>query len=89
MIIWFDFFFLILLCCQFGLGYEETQNDGWDNDVVLAQGPLSLNLFNLLTDGVCIALVAIKLYYGVKYLLNVSSPPKISYEYLDTGLGKY
>ena len=43
----------------------------------------------MLTDGVCILLVTIKLYFGVKYLLNVSSPPKISYEYLDTGLGKY
>lgn len=92
MIIWFDFFFFTLLCCQFGLGFEETQSMAQDNDgdvIILQQGPLHLNLFNLMTDGVCIALSGIKLYFGLQYLLNVSYPPKIAYEYLDDGLGKF
>jgi hypothetical protein len=25
MIVWFDFFFFALLCCEFGLGYEVAQ----------------------------------------------------------------
>lgn len=91
MIIWFDLFFFTVLCCQFGLGYEETSNidDDPENEIILSQGPFHINLFNLMTDGVCILLSGIKLMYGIRYLMNVSMPPKIAYEYLDNGLGKF
>jgi hypothetical protein len=84
MIIFFDFFFFVLLVCQYGLGYEETVAMGErmnDDEYVSAvnAGLLQINLFNILTDGICILLQGIKTYYGLKYLRIVSFPPKIEY----------
>ena len=89
MIIWFDLFFLVLLCCQFGLGYENSSSADDDAEITYSDGPLHINVFNVLTDGVCILLSALKLLFGTKYLMNVSLPPKITYEYLDDGMGKF
>ena len=45
------------------------EDSGQNKDIVLQTGPLQVNLFNLLTDGVCIFLSGIKLYFGAKYLV--------------------
>ena len=73
------------------MGYKESANI--DNDpeveIIMTSSPFEINLFNVLTDGVCILLSGIKLLYGIRYLLNVTIPKKITYEYLDDGLGKF
>lgn len=94
LIIFFDFFFFALLICQFGLGYEETQamedrSSGAKVNVTTSYGLFQINLFNILTDGLCILLQGIKTYYGFKYMQNVSFPSKIEYQYLDDGFGKF
>ena len=91
LIVWFDFFFFLTLLSQKGLGYEQTlsEGDGSDKQVVLQNNPFQINLFNLLTDGVCILLAGIKLTFGLRYVWFVSYPPKIAYEYMVNGLGKY
>ncbi len=40
---------------------------------------LGLNAFNLMTDGVTVLLMLIKLCYGLRYLKIVSWPPKKAY----------
>ena len=92
MIVWFDLFFFVLLCCQCGLGYEQRHIVDLEetNNSAIDDGPrLQINVYNLLTDGVCILLSVVKLLFGIKYLMNVSLPQKITYEYLDDGLGKF
>ena len=51
--------------------------------------PSLFNVYNILTDGVCILLSGVKLIFGILYQMNVSLPPKITYEYLDDGFGQY
>ena len=91
MIVCFDLFFFVLLICQFGLGFEEATSvdDNPNFALVVASGFLHLNMFNILTDGVCIVLSGFKLMFGIMYMMNVCMPKKISYEYLDDGLGKF
>ena len=90
LIVWFDFFFLIVLCCLCGLNYNDTaalnsEEAHWydvpePNPYYQAVAKLS---YNFMTDGVTIILQLIKLYFGLAYMKNVTFPEKPGYEYLE------
>ena len=60
-----DIFLLAFLCCNYGVNYI-------DGTEILTKGGFpaqgSGHVFNLMTDGLLIALYTVKVYYGWKYL---------------------
>ena len=71
-------FFFLIMVSMCGLNYASS-NAGRP----VAGTVLGLNAFNLMTDGVTVLLMLIKLCYGLRYLKIVSCPPKNAYESLE------
>ena len=63
-----------------GLNYANSNNG---KPISVYGTILGFNAFNFLTDGVVVALMLIKLYYGLRYVSYVSFPEKRAYEYLE------
>ena len=81
-ILLFDLIVLTCLCSLYGLNYMDSAQN---LELVSATNEIKSNgtIFNLMTDGLLIALYLFKVYHGIRYLYIVYLLPKQEYQYLE------
>jgi hypothetical protein len=83
-IFFFDLSLLTLLCFLYGLTYSDGTVDTLSElDIDIVTINKNGFFFNLMTDGLLIALYLMKVFYGFKYLRIVYFLPKMEYQYLE------
>ena len=70
-----DVIVLLILLAVWGMATDNMQDrKDYDGSDSLA--------FNLLSDGICILLYLIRIFYGARYILAALFPEKMSYQYI-------